>query len=164
MTHFKLHSNAATAVDYTQLKISSSAFANEGMIPAKYTCEGLNINPPLDIEHIPEAAKCLALIIDDADAPNGTWVHWAVWNIPVTHHLKENEIHGIQGVNDFKQKNYGGPCPPSGKHRYFFKIYALNALLDLPGTTNKSQLEIAMSEHIIAFGELTGWYQKTYPT
>jgi len=154
------HTEATRAVDYRPLKISSTAFQNEEMIPLKYACDGSNVNPPLDIEHIPEEAKCLVLIVDDPDAPGGTWVHWVVWNIPVTHHIKENEVHGKEGVNDFKQHHYGGPCPPSGTHRYFFKVYALNALLDLPTNTKKLQLEKAMSEHIIAFGELIGLYKR----
>lgn len=151
---------ATRAVDYRQLKVSSAVFQNDGLIPSKYTCDGININPPLDIKNIPVESKCLVLIMDDPDAPVGTWVHWVVWNIPVTHHIKENEIHGTEGINDFQQHHYGGPCPPSGTHRYFFKLYALNALLDLPATSNKIQLEKAMSEHIIAFGELIGLYKR----
>ncbi len=158
-----IHTEPTKAVDYKQLKITSTAFNNEGMIPLQYTCDGININPPLDIEHIPEEAKCLVLIVDDLDALNGTWLHWGVWNIPVTHHLKENEVHGTEGINDFKQHHYSGPCPPSGTHRYFFKVYALSALLDLPVHTNKVQLEKAMSEHIIAFGELIGLYKRNTP-
>jgi Raf kinase inhibitor-like YbhB/YbcL family protein len=160
MNNIRLNWDATAAVDYKQLKVSSTAFQYEGMIPVKYTCDGKNFSPPLDIEHIPEEARCLALIVDDPDAPVGTWVHWLVWNIPVTHHLKENEVHGKEGMNDFQQKHYGGPCPPSGTHRYFFKVYALNALLDLPLNTKKPQLEKAMSEHIIAFGELVGLYKR----
>lgn len=148
------------AVDYKQLDISSSAFSAQGMIPAKYTCDGENVNPPLDIEHIPEEAKCLALIVDDPDAPVNTWVHWLVWNIPVTHHIKENKVHGTEGLNDFQQHHYSGPCPPSGTHRYFFKVYALDALLDLPANTKKAELEKAMSLHIIGFGELIGLYTR----
>jgi len=160
MKTYKEQREATTAVDYQQLKVSSSAFEYEGLIPEKYTCDGENISPPLHIDHIPAEAACLVLIAEDPDAPAGTWVHWLVWNIPVTHHLDENKVHGIQGVNDFKQHHYGGPCPPSGTHRYFFKIYALNALLSLPINTKKMQLEKAMSEHIIAFGELIGTYMK----
>ncbi len=160
MNDSMVHIEATRAVDYKQLKVSSTAFQNEGMIPLKYTCDGSNINPPLDIEHIPEQAKCLVLIVDDPDAPINTWVHWLVWNIPVTHHIKENEIHGIEGINDFQKHHYGGPCPPSGTHRYFFKVYALGELLNLPATTKKNQLEKAMSEHIIAFGELIGLYKR----
>jgi len=148
------------AVDYKQLVISSSAFKADGLIPSKYTCDGDNINPPLEIKDIPENAVCLALIADDPDAPGGTWVHWVVWNIPVTHHLKEDHIPGLEGINDFQQKHYGGPCPPSGTHRYFFKVYALDTLLELPSGTNKLQLEKAMSEHIIGFGELIGLYKR----
>ncbi len=154
------HREATRAVDYKQLKVSSTAFNFEGMIPLKYTCDGINVNPPLDIENIPEEAKCLVLIIDDPDAPGGTWVHWIIWNIPVTHHIKENQVYGIEGINDFQQNHYGGPCPPTGTHRYLFKVYALNALIDLPATANKVQLEKLMSENIIAFGELIGVYKR----
>jgi Raf kinase inhibitor-like YbhB/YbcL family protein len=150
------------AVDYKQLDISSSAFKANEMIPAKYTCDGIDVSPPLDINDIPAEAKCLALIMDDPDTPVGTWVHWLAWNIPVTNHIKEDDVRGVQGMNDFIQHHYGGPCPPSGTHRYFFKIYALDALLDLPRNTKKAQLEKAMSEHIIGFGELTGTYKKNY--
>jgi hypothetical protein len=155
-----LHSEATRVKDFKLMKISSPAFKQDEMIPAKYTCDGTNINPPLDIEGIPKEAKCLALIVEDPDAPHGTWVHWVVWNIPVTHHLKEDSVHGIQGVNDFRKHTYGGPCPPSGTHHYFFKVYALDELLVLPTTTNKLHLEWAMSGHILAFGELIGLYQR----
>lgn len=161
MNNLTVHTEATKAVDYRQLKVTSTAFENEGMIPSKYTCDGRNISPPLDIEHIPEEAKCLVIIVDDPDAPKGTWIHWVVWNIPVTHHIRENEIRGTEGVNDFEQHKYGGPCPPSGTHRYFYKVYALNALLDLSANTRKPQLEKAMSEYIIAFGELVGLYKRS---
>jgi Raf kinase inhibitor-like YbhB/YbcL family protein len=118
------------------------------------------VNPPLEVEHIPEEAKTLVLIVDDPDAPNGTWVHWIVWNIPITHHIRENEIHGIEGWNDFERHHYGGPCPPSGTHRYFFKVYALDAPIDIPRNSVKQTLEKAMSEHIIGFGELVGLYHR----
>ena len=160
MNNSTVLTEATRAVDFKQLKVSSSAFKNEGMIPLKYTCEGSNVNPPLNVEHIPEDARCLALIVEDPDALMGIWVHWVVWNIPVTHHIKENRIHGIEGINDFQQLHYGGPCPPSGTHRYFFKVYALDSLLDLPANTKKNQIEKAISEHIIGFGELIGLYKK----
>jgi Raf kinase inhibitor-like YbhB/YbcL family protein len=112
---------ATRAVDYKSLKVSSSAFQHEGVIPLQYTCDGRNISPPLDIEHIPEEAKCLLMIVDDPDAPAGAWVHWIAWNIPVTHHIKENELHGTEGLNDFQQHHYGGPCQPSGTHNYLLK-------------------------------------------
>ncbi|MEO5893211.1 MAG: YbhB/YbcL family Raf kinase inhibitor-like protein [Ferruginibacter sp.] len=151
---------AATAINYKVLKVSSTAFVENGLIPSKYTCDGINVSPPIDIENIPSEAKCLVLVVDDPDASSTAWVHWLIWNIPVTHHIKENEVHGIQGLNDFKQQNYGGPCPPSGTHRYFFKVYALNTVLDLPGSADKAQLEIAMSEYIVGFAELVGLYKK----
>jgi Raf kinase inhibitor-like YbhB/YbcL family protein len=160
MSDFKLSNEATRAVDYKQLRVSSTAFEHEQMIPRKYTCDGINISPPLDIEHIPEAAKSLALVVDDPDATTGMWVHWLVWDMPVTHHIKENEVHGIEGINDFQQQWYGDPCPALDTHRYFFKIYALDALLNLPVTTKKIELEKAMSGHIIGFGELIGWYKK----
>lgn len=160
MTDMTEHPEATVAVDYKNLDVSSTAFQHNEMIPAKYTCEGSNISPPLDIDHIPLEAKCLVLIVVDPDAPAATWVHWLLWNIPITHHIKENEAHGIEGLNDFQQHHYGGPCPPSGTHRYFFKVYALDALLDLPAKTKKHQLDKAMSKHIIAFGQLTGLYKR----
>lgn len=154
------HDEASRAVDFRTLTISSPVFKHEGSIPSRYTCEGDDINPPLDISGIPEEAKCLALVVDDPDAPRGTWVHWTVWNIPVTHHLKENTVHGTEGWNDFRRHAWGGPCPPSGTHRYFFKVYALDSLLDLPGGSKKEDLEKAMSGHILAFGEIVGLYKK----
>ena len=160
MPHNSLNNEATTAVNFKQLRVTSTAFENEGMIPEKYTCDGINISPPLDIKVIPEEAKCLVLIVDDPDAPKATWVHWLVWNIPITHHIKENVIHGTEGLNDFHQRHYGGPCPPSGTHRYFFKVYALDALIDLSADAKKEKLEEVMSEHIIAFGELIGLYTK----
>lgn len=156
----KQQQEATRAIDYIQLQLSSSAFNENGLIPVKYTCDGANINPPLYIGGIPEKTKCLTLIVDDPDAPIGTWAHWVVWNIPVTHHLKEKSVHGNEGINDFGKHAYGGPCPPSGKHRYFFKVYALDQLLNLPATTSKLQLERAMSNHILAFGELIGLYER----
>lgn len=148
------------AVDYKRLDISSTVFKEGQLIPSKYTCDGLNVNPSLEIKNIPAEAKCLAVIVEDPDAPAGTWVHWVVWNIPVTHHIKENSVQGIEGINDFQKHHYGGPCPPSGTHHYYYKIYALDTLLELPVTAKKSQLEKAMSEHIIAFGELIGLYKR----
>ncbi|MBS1914744.1 MAG: YbhB/YbcL family Raf kinase inhibitor-like protein [Bacteroidetes bacterium] len=145
-------------INYLLLNVTSTAFNNNEAIPSKYTCDGKNINPPLSIEHIPLASKSLAIIVDDPDAPGGTWVHWVMWNIPVTHLIKENEAHGVQGLNDFSKHQYGGPCPPGGTHRYFFKIYALDCVLDIPASSKKENVEQAMSGHILAFGELTGLY------
>lgn len=145
-------------VDFKLMKVMSSAFAENGLIPSKYTCDGANINPPVDLEHIPGKTKSLAIIVDDLDAPRGSWVHWVMWNIPVTHHIKENQANGMQGTNDFDKHTYCGPCPPCETHRYFFKIYALDCLLNLPVTATKQNLEEAMCDHILAFGELVGLY------
>lgn len=150
----------AVKKDFKVLDLTSSAFRNGQTIPRKYTCEGDDVNPPLDIGGIPEEAKSLALIVEDPDAPMGTWVHWLVWNIPVIHCIRENEIPGDQGLNDFGRNTYGGPCPPSGTHRYLFKIYALDDLLDLPEGSLRRDIEEAMSDHILAFGELEGRYKK----
>ena len=147
-------------VKYDTMLISSPAFEHQSNIPSRYTCDGRNINPPLVIEQIPEEAKSLVLIVDDPDAGGGMWVHWVVWNIPITLSIKENSVPGTEGVNDFKRKHYGGPCPPSGTHRYFFKVYALDAVLDLPANTDKKSLEQAMQPHIIAFGEIIGLYER----
>lgn len=148
------------AVDYKRMEISSTAFGSGEKIPIKYTCEGENINPPFNIAHIPAETTCLAIIVVDSDAPGGEWTHWLAWNIPVTHLIKENDVHGMQGINDFLQQQYGGPCPPSGTHHYYFKVYALDSLMDLPAKSKKWQLEKAMCEHIIGFGEMVGLYTK----
>ena len=147
--------------DYKALKVSSSAFEEGKPIPLKYSCKGDDINPPLDIENIPEEAHSLVLIVDDPDAPGKTWVHWIVWNIPIMHHIKENSVPGTEGINDFKRNEWGGPCPPSGTHRYYFKVYALDTQLNLPLGTTKKQLEKAMDEHILAFGSLMGTVSKS---
>lgn len=146
--------------EYKPLQISSPAFEANQSIPSKYTCEGKDINPPLEIAGIPEKAHSLVLIVDDPDAPGKTWVHWLVWNIPITHHIKENSVPGEQGLNDFKRMAWGGPCPPAGTHRYFFKVYAPDTLLKLSSKTTKKELEQAMGEHILAFGELVGVYKR----
>ncbi|ULQ53315.1 YbhB/YbcL family Raf kinase inhibitor-like protein [Flavihumibacter fluvii] len=153
--------NRAKAPDIATLELSSAAFIPGGSIPAKHTCDGKNSSPPLAVKSFPPATKCLALITDDPDAPGGTWVHWVAWNIPVTHHLKENECHGIEGMNDFRQSGYGGPCPPSGTHHYHFKVYALDDLLDIPTSAGKPELEKAMNGHIIGFGEIIGLYKRS---
>src|SRR5688572_24026178 len=139
-----------TRIDQKALRISSPAFRPDGNIPSRYTCEGEDINPPLDIKQIPAEAKSMVLIIEDPDAPMGTWLHWLVWNIPIVHHINENEVPGDQGLNDFGKIEYGGPCPPSGTHRYYFKVYALGELLDIPEGASKKDVEAAMQNHIIA--------------
>ncbi len=142
------------------MKLTSPEFANNGFIPQKFTCEGEDINPPLVMESIPAMAEKLALIIDDPDAPVGTFVHWVVYDIPVVSRIEENSIPGKQGINDFRRRNYGGPCPPSGTHRYFFKVYALDERLELAEGINKAGLEKAMKGHLLAKTELIGLYRK----
>ncbi|MBD3426721.1 MAG: YbhB/YbcL family Raf kinase inhibitor-like protein [Candidatus Omnitrophica bacterium] len=142
------------------MKITSPQFDNNGYIPAKFTCQGSDINPELVIEDIPEEAASLALIVDDPDAPMGTWVHWVVYDIPPTGKIEEDSVPGKQGHNDFDRYNYGGPCPPSGTHRYFFKVYALSKELGLEEGIDKEALEKAMKQHIIASSELVGLYKK----
>lgn len=145
------------------LTIASPAFKHNESIPEKYTCDGADVNPPLVIEGVPPGAKSLALIVDDPDAPRGTWVHWVVWNIdPKTKEIKENSVPAgaKQGMNDFRSRNYGGPCPPSGTHRYFFKLYALDTAPDLGPDTTKAVLEKAMMGHILAQAEIIGLYRR----
>ena len=145
------------------MKFSSPVFKNNQTIPSKFTCEGDDINPPLTISDIPPDAKSLALIVDDPDAPMGTWVHWVVFNIPATiQEINENSIPGREGVNDFDHSSYGGPCPPSGEHRYFFKLYALDKKLILADGVTKNDLEEAMKGHILSKAELVGLYKKVY--
>ncbi len=143
-----------------KLTITSSVFKNKGVIPAKYTCDGEDVNPPLSVEGVPEETEILVLIVDDPDAPMGTWDHWVVWDIPPTKKIEENSIPGTEGLNDFGKHSYGGPCPPSGTHRYFFKVYALDTKLDLPSNSRKRNVEKAMEEHILAKGQITGLYSR----
>jgi len=146
------------------MKISSTAFGHNGKIPQKYTCDGSDVNPPLKFEEIPAAARSLALIVDDPDAPMGTWVHWVVWNLdPKTEGIKENSAAkgSIQGINDFRKHDYGGPCPPSGTHRYFFKLYALDMTLNISASNGKAALEASMKGHILAEAELVGLYERS---
>ncbi|HEY0029883.1 MAG TPA: YbhB/YbcL family Raf kinase inhibitor-like protein [Bacteroidia bacterium] len=144
------------------LIIKSKAFEEKGVIPARYTCDAENMNPPISIERIPAGTKSLAIIVDDPDAPKGTFDHWLIWNIEPTDSIPENAAPGIEGKNSFGTINYEGPCPPSGKpHRYFFKVYALDALLDVKEGADKKTLEAAISKHIIAKGEIIGLYSET---
>ena len=153
-----------TSLEYKALMVSSKAFGAGGIIPLRYTCDGLNVNPPIDIGDVPAEAKSIALIVEDPDAPGGTWLHWLVWNIPIKHHILESEAPGSQGLNDFRKKSYGGPCPPTGTHRYYFKVYALDDLLDLAEGATREALEAAMRDHIIAYGELMGVYKRAEHT
>ena len=145
------------------LTLTSSAFENNKEIPEKYSCDGQDINPPLSLEGIPEETKSLVLIMDDPDAPMGTWDHWIVFNIkPSTKTIAENSVPpgAVQGVNSFKKITYGGPCPPSGTHHYLFKLYALDTILDLDENTNKQDVERAMKGHVVAQTKLVGMYSK----
>jgi len=138
------------------------------MIPKKYTCDGPDASPPLNWSDVPAKAKSLALIVDDPDAPMGTWVHWVAWNIPPDARSldegvpkKDSLPNGMkQGTTDFRSIGYGGPCPPSGTHRYFFKLYALDTALNLPPSTTKKDLERAMQGHVLRQVELIGKYAR----
>ena len=150
------------------LVLKSAAFSEGGWIPEKYTCDGDNVSPPLEWSGLPLGTASLALICDDPDAPMGTWVHWVVFNIPPeTDGLPENvpperelKQGGLQGINDFRKIGYGGPCPPGGTHRYFFKLYALDCRLDLPAGITKAQLMAAMEGHILDQAVLMGRYSR----
>ena len=142
------------------MKLTSPAFENGSNIPSKFTCEGLDINPELIIEGIPAQAKSMALIVDDPDAPMKTWVHWVIYDMPPVNKIAENSVPGKQGINDFRRKNWGGPCPPSGTHRYYFKIYALDKMLGFDEGINKAALEKAMEGHTLAKAELVGLYKR----
>ncbi len=144
------------------LSLTSQAFQNNETIPAKYTCDGINVNPPLEISGAPENTKSFVLIVDDPDAAAGDWVHWMLWNIPApTTEILENSIPlGAKvAMNDFKELGYGGPCPQKGKHQYQFKLYALDVELDVDPETveSKQDLEIYMGTHIIDMALLNGY-------
>ncbi len=150
------------------IKIKSPAFVPGGKIPGKYTCDGMDISPPLAWTSGPEGTKTFALICDDPDAPMGTWVHWVLFNLPVDIiELRENvpperelESGAKQGMNDFRKIGYGGPCPPGGTHRYYFKLYALDKEINLEAGATKSELLKAMEGHILAEGQLMGKYER----
>ncbi len=157
------------AMPQRTMQIVSPAFQANQQIPAKYTCEGENVNPPLEIRRAPKDAKSVALIVDDPDAPVGAWVHWTVWNIAPPDALEtavvipENSVPqgAVEGRTNFNEPGYGGPCPPSGEHRYFFKAYALDVALDLPPTADKKALLDAMRGHVLDSAELVGRYSRT---
>lgn len=144
----------------TVLTVRSPAFRHEGAIPEKYTCDGEDINPPLEIRDIPEGTRSLVLIVDDPDAPAGTWDHWIVWNIPPQHSIAEDSIPGMEALNSYGWTHYSGPCPPSGRHHYHFKVYALDIVPDLPDNINKQAVENAMTGHVLAQGVIIGVYER----
>lgn len=168
MEYSVLQASETTGGKTMKLTVISPAFTEGGLIPAKYTCDGPDVSPPLEIKNIPEGTKSMALISDDPDAPRGTWVHWVLYdwppsqttlpeNLPKTGDLANG---AKQGTNDFRRVGYGGPCPPSGTHRYFFKVYALDTVLGKPAGLTKAQLEAAMKGHILAEGVLMGRYAR----
>lgn len=149
-----------TVTVVTQLTITSPAFTDGGPIPSQYTCEGKGVNPALQIGTIPDKAQCLALIIEDPDATRGLFTHWVMWNIPIISRIEENSAPGVQGANGYGRNQYAGPCPPSGTHRYYFRVYALGRKLDLPEGASKEDLVTAMKDYVIATGEIMGRYEK----
>jgi Raf kinase inhibitor-like YbhB/YbcL family protein len=144
----------------TTIIVKSPAFKKNELIPSKYTCDGANINPELDLTGIPKKSKSLVIILDDPDAPNGTFDHWIMWNVPVKKKIEENSAPGIQGLNGKKENKYTGPCPPSGTHHYHFHVYALDINLNLPEASDKSTLKNAMKGHILSEGDLVGLYKR----
>src|SRR6266542_7053683 len=150
--------------DKMEIKLTSAAFKEGQTIPRQYTCDGANVSPPLEWSGLPTTAKTVAIVCDDPDAPAGTWVHWVLYNLPADKiGLVENTPAtenlsggGMQGTNDFKKIGYGGPCPPSGTHRYFFKLYALESELSLKPGATKADVEKGMEGHIVSQGQLMG--------
>lgn len=144
------------------MKLTSPAFQDNMHIPSKYTCDGDDLSPPLSISDVPSSAKSLALVMDDPDAPVGTWDHWVVFNISASTKdiQRGTEPKGIAGKNSWGRTGYGGPCPPSGTHRYFFKLYALDTMLDVPEGSTKKDVEKAMQGHIVAQAQLMGKYKR----
>jgi hypothetical protein len=148
------------------MKLTSTAFKDGDYIPTKYTCDGANISPPIAWKEAPSSTKSFALIYDDPDAPSGTWDHWVLYNLPPeTVSLPENATTLPQGtrvgLNSWPKAEYGGPCPPTGTHRYIFHLYALDTMLDLPEGATSEALRKKMEKHILATATLTGRYQRT---
>ena len=152
------------------MKITSSAFRDHGSIPREHTCEGNDVSPPLAIADVPAGTKSLALIVDDPDAPDPaapkmTWVHWVLYDLPpattsLPSGVSAAALHGRDGLNDWKRTGYGGPCPPIGRHRYFFKLFALDRMLGDLQRPSSAQLQRAFSGHVLAETQLVGLYAK----
>jgi Raf kinase inhibitor-like YbhB/YbcL family protein len=150
---------ARLAAGESNITVSSSAFHSGENIPAQFTCKAANVNPPLEFQNIPNGAKSLALIVDDPDAPGGLFTHWLVWNIaPAAGQIAEKSVPpgAVQGTNGFGKPGYGGPCPPSGTHRYFFRFIALDRMLDLKSGAKRAGFDKAIAGHVLARGELMG--------
>lgn len=154
-----------------EIKLTSSAFSEGQPIPRAYTCDGVNISPPLEWSGVPKTARTIAIVCDDPDAPEapgGAWVHWVLYNLPADNiGLVENlpateslKASGFQGTNEFGKIGYGGPCPPSGTHRYFFHVYALDSELPLKAGATKAELMKAMEGHTLLQGQLMGTYRR----
>jgi hypothetical protein len=142
------------------MQLKSPEFEAGGNIPSKFTCDGDDVSPELEIVDLAENTKTLALIVDDPDAPGKTWLHWLVYDIAPVSTIEEGDVPGKQGMNDFGKKNYGGPCPPSGRHRYFFRLHALDSELNLQEGASRKDVEREMQGHVLEKAELMGLYQR----
>lgn len=142
------------------LRIISSAFEEGEMIPRRYTCEGDNINPPLEIYNAPDGTQSIAIIMDDPDAPKGLFTHWVAWNLPPDIEVPEGREHNMNGTNSAGKAGYYGPCPPDGIHRYYFRVYALDKALLLDNGAEREVLEKEIEKHVLASGSLMGRYQR----
>jgi len=146
--------------DQNQLNITSDAFIQGATIPRRYTCDGVNINPPFEVYNIPAGTQTIAIIMEDPDAPQGTFTHWLAWNLPPDISIPEGRKHQMSGINSAGTAGYYGPCPPSGVHRYYFNIYALDAALSLENGAGRAALEMEIEKHVLAAGSLMGLYQR----
>ena len=142
------------------LIISSPAVSDDGYLPAKYTCEGDNINPPFDIGGIPEHTRSMCLVFEDVDAPAGIFIHWLVYDMPPDNHIAENSSAGVVGINSFGNTRYEGPCPPTGTHRYLFKLYALDAMLQEKEGATVNEIRKAMTGHVLTMTDQMVRYYK----
>lgn len=142
------------------MRITSSAFTHEGLIPPKYTCDGDDVSPPLAISEVPDGVSHLVLVVDDPDAPGGVWDHWVAYDIPVTVEIPEAARLGTSGRNSWGRAGYGGPCPPSGTHRYFFTVYAVDSALGLEPEADKRQVLDALEGRVVAEATLVGRYTR----
>lgn len=148
------------------MELKSPAFKDSQYIPAKYTCDGDNVNPPLEFFNVPEGTASLILFVNDPDAPGGDWVHWLVWNIkPETKEIKKNSVPegATEGQNSFGKTGYGGPCPPSGTHVYIFKLYAIDIVLPADLELEKRDIKKMAEGHVLAKAMLKGFYERQFP-